>query len=144
MIAVSWVCWSIRASPFDTWRLSVVDTFSVCGHKGFSWMSNFRDGFVDIFYTIPLTVFDQLHFRSDMRGYVEVYMLWLGRFSFFCPGLSLAERLQLWTSLRCLGEICLLVWISVLSGISVWDLMMITFQGSRRGECNMGMMVRQL
>jgi hypothetical protein len=48
MATVSWVCWSIRAFPFDTWRLSVIDAFSVCSHRGFSWMPNFRDGFVDI------------------------------------------------------------------------------------------------
>jgi hypothetical protein len=100
MCAVGWVCWSIRDFPFDTWRLSVVDAFSVGSHIGFSWMFDFRDGFVDIFYTIPLTVSDQLHSRSDMRGYVEVYMLWLGIFYFPFPGLSLAERLQLGTSLR--------------------------------------------
>jgi hypothetical protein len=48
-------------------------------------MFDFRDGFVDIFYTIPLTTSDQLHSRSDMRAYVEVYMLWLGIFYFCCP-----------------------------------------------------------
>jgi hypothetical protein len=38
-------------------------------------MYDVRDGFVDIFYTNPLIVFDQLHSRSDMKGYAKVYML---------------------------------------------------------------------
>jgi hypothetical protein len=93
MFVVGWVCWSIRSFRLDTLRLSVVDAFSICGHKGFSWMSDFRDGFVDIFYTIPLTVSDQLHFRSDMRRYVKAYMLWLGRFSLPLPKIEFGKEL---------------------------------------------------
>jgi hypothetical protein len=48
-------------------------------------MFDFRVGLGDIFYMIPLTIFDQLHFRSDMRRHDEVYMLWVGRFSFPSP-----------------------------------------------------------
>jgi hypothetical protein len=96
MIAIGWGCWSIRDFPFDTWRLSVVDALSVCDHIDFSWMSDFRVGLVDIFYTRPLTVFDQLHFRSDMRRYVEVYMSWLGRFSFSLPRIESGREIAAW------------------------------------------------
>jgi hypothetical protein len=58
-------------------------------------MFDFRDGFVDIFYTIPLTVSDQ-HSRSDMRGYVEVYMLWLGKFSFSLPKIESGREISSW------------------------------------------------
>jgi hypothetical protein len=35
MCVIGWVCWSIRDFPYDTWRLSVVDVFSVGSHKDF-------------------------------------------------------------------------------------------------------------
>jgi hypothetical protein len=57
-------------------------------------MSDFRVGLVDILYTFPLTVFDQLQFRSDMRRYVEVYML--GRFSFPLPRIESGKEIATW------------------------------------------------
>jgi hypothetical protein len=68
-----------------------MDALSVCGHIDFSWMSDFRVGLVDIFYINPLSMLDQIHFRSDMRIHAEDYMLWLGRLSFHYPGLSQVE-----------------------------------------------------
>jgi hypothetical protein len=47
MIVVGWGCWSIRAFPFDTWRLGVVDALSVCDHIDFLVMFDFRVGLVD-------------------------------------------------------------------------------------------------
>jgi hypothetical protein len=85
MCAVGWVCWSIRDFPIDTWRLSVVDDFLVGSYIVFSWMFDFREGFVDIFYTSLLIVSNKLHSKSEMRGHVEVYMSWLGRVSFSLP-----------------------------------------------------------
>jgi hypothetical protein len=53
--------------PWGPLVRGIVDVFSVGSQRGFSWMFDFRDGFVDIFYTNPLIVSDQLHSKSDMQ-----------------------------------------------------------------------------
>jgi hypothetical protein len=47
MIEVGWGCWRIRSSPFDTWRLGIVDALPVCDHIDFSMMSDLRVGLVN-------------------------------------------------------------------------------------------------
>jgi hypothetical protein len=41
-------------------------------------------------------VLDQLHCMSEMRGYVEVYMLWLGRFYFLLPRINSSREIVAW------------------------------------------------
>jgi hypothetical protein len=74
----------------DTWILSGIDSLSSFDNKDFSWMIDNRVGLVDIL----LVVFDQLHFRRDMRRHVESYMLWLGRFSFALSRIELVAEVH--------------------------------------------------
>jgi hypothetical protein len=47
MIVVGWECWNIRDFSFDTWRLGLMDSLSVCGHIDFSCMYDFIVGLGD-------------------------------------------------------------------------------------------------
>jgi hypothetical protein len=72
MIAVGWWCWSIRAFPFDTWRLGVIDALSVCDHIKFYEMPDSRVGLVDL---------TDIHWQDMIldsgNNYLRPYNLWM-------------------------------------------------------------------